>query len=125
MHKRSIAIFIISFLIGFFHTPRKKNQVNHSDPMFFVGTWYFKDQHGHQHKLEIGPDLQLTVDGAKSSATVSSIKDYQVSYVDRYGYVLEVRANEARPILLYDESDNATYELSPTLEVSQHNQQRP
>lgn len=116
LRKRSIIIFLISFLIGFFRTPKRQKQATHVDPLFFAGTWYFKDAHNRRHKLEVGPDLKLTIDGNDSSAKVSAVNKYQVSYVDRYGYKLEIRANEARPVKFYDESDNNTYDLNSSLE---------
>lgn len=117
LRKRSIAIFLISFFIGLFHAPKRKKQIDHIDPLFFAGTWFFKDYRGHNHKIEIGPDLKLSIDGEDLSVKVSSVKKYEVSYVDRYGYTLEIRANEARPTKFYDESDNNTYDLYPNMET--------
>ncbi|GAF36420.1 hypothetical protein [Lentilactobacillus farraginis] len=34
MRKRSIIIFLISFLIGFFRTPKRQKQATHVDPLF-------------------------------------------------------------------------------------------
>ncbi|MEE8823130.1 DUF4828 domain-containing protein [Lentilactobacillus sunkii] len=112
MRKRSFLIFMASFLISLFHTKKKpKNQPDPADPLFFVGTWQFKDHRNRQHQLEIGPDLKLLIDGKDMSAKVSLLTRYELSYVDKYGYKLEIRGNEARPIKFYDESENYTYDL--------------
>lgn len=112
MRKRSIIIFLISFLIGLFHAPKStKRDPSTVDPLFFAGTWFFSDRRNRVHKIQIGPDLKLTIDGENLSAKVSSLTRYELSYIDKFGYKLEIRGNEARPIKFYNESENDTYDL--------------
>lgn len=114
LRKSKFAIFLVSFLVGFFHTPKRPaKSTDQIDPLFFAGTWYFTDRRKREHRIEIGPDLQLTIDGENLSAKVSEIQKYEVSYIDRYGYKLEIRANETRPVKFYDESENMTFYLRP------------
>lgn len=113
---------MVSFLISLFHTKRTpKHRPDPADPMFFVGTWQFKDHRERVHRLEIGPDLKLLIDGKDMSAKVSLLTRYEFSYVDKFGYKLEIRGNEARPIKFYDESENYTYDLQSANEIEQSN----
>lgn len=119
MRKRSLFIFMVSFLISLFHTKKApKNQPDPADPLFFVGTWQFKDHRNRRHQIEISPDLKLSIDGKDMSAKVSLLTRYELSYVDKFGYKLEIRGNEARPIKFYDESENYTYDLQSENEVN-------
>ncbi|GHP14730.1 hypothetical protein YK48G_21550 [Lentilactobacillus fungorum] len=112
MRKRSVLLFLISLVLGLFHTPRaSRKQLPKVDPRFFVGSWHFKDRRDRDHKIVIDPDLRLTIDNHDMSAKVSSITRYELSYIDKYGYKLEIRGNEARPVKFYDESENCTYDL--------------
>ncbi len=45
------------------------------------------------------------------SAKVSLLTRYELSYIDKFGYKLEIRGNESQPIKFYDESENYTYDL--------------
>ena len=113
---------MVSFLISLFHTKRTpKHRPDPADPMFFVGTWQFKDHRERVHRLEIDPDLKLLIDGKDMSAKVSLLTRYELSYVDKFGYKLEIRGNEARPIKFYDESENYTYDLQSANEIEQSN----
>lgn len=110
---------MVSFLISLFHTKKTpKNQPDPADPLFFVGTWQFKDHRDRRHQIEISPDLKLSIDGKDMSAKVSLLTRYELSYVDKFGYKLEIRGNEARPIKFYDESENYTYDLQSENEVN-------
>lgn len=110
---------MVSFLISLFHTKKApKNQPDPADPLFFVGTWQFKDHRNRRHQIEISPDLKLSIDGKDMSAKVSLLTRYELSYVDKFGYKLEIRGNEARPIKFYDESENYTYDLQSENEVN-------
>ncbi|KRL20600.1 DUF4828 domain-containing protein [Lentilactobacillus kisonensis] len=112
MRKRSIFLFLISLGVGLFHTPKSAKKVLPKvDPRFFVGTWRFKDRRGREHTIVIDPDLKLTIDEQDLSAKVSAISRYELSYIDKFGYKLEIRGNEARPVKFYDESENDTYDL--------------
>lgn len=112
MRKRSIFIFMVSFLFSLFHTRKApSHQPDPADPLFFVGTWEYVDHRNRVHQIEIGPDLKLLIDGKDMSAKVSLLTRYELSYVDKFGYKLEIRGNEARPIKFYDESENYTYDL--------------
>ncbi len=113
MRIRGLIIFLISFVVGLFHSPKaNKKNIESFDPIFFAGTWYFKDGK-RTHKIVVEPDLKLKIDGREIATKIRSASRYQVSYVDKFGYKLELRANEARPVKFYDESDNDTYDLFP------------
>lgn len=113
MRKRSIFLFLISLGFGLFHTPKaSKKELPAVDPRFFVGSWFFKDRRNREHEIVIDPDLKLTIDGQDMSAKVSSMTKYELSYIDKFGYKLEIRGNEARPVKFYDESENFTYDLT-------------
>ena len=101
---------MVSFLISLFHTKKApKNQPDPADPLFFVGTWQFKDHRNRIHRLEIGPDLKLLIDGKDMSAKVSLLTRYELSYIDKFGYKLEIRGNESQPIKFCDKLKIMTY----------------
>ncbi len=98
MRKRSIFIFMVSFLFSLFHTRKApSHQPDPANPLFFVGTWEYVDHRNRVHQIEIGPDLKLLIDGKDMSAKVSLLTRYELSYVDKFGYKLEIRGTKPDP----------------------------
>lgn len=119
MKRRGAILFGLSLLAGLSSTfVRRKhpNKVANGDlPVFYAGTWTYRDEaHHRDHKLEIDLNMMIRIDGRPMPATVESISANKLVLLDKYGFHLEIKANEQRPVALFDEADNHSYViLSP------------
>ncbi|VDG17608.1 DUF4828 domain-containing protein [Lactiplantibacillus mudanjiangensis] len=121
MKRRGAILFGLSLLAGLSSTfLRKKHphqQASGDLAVFYAGTWTYRDEaHHRDHQLEIDPNMVIKIDGHAMPATVESISAEKLVLLDKYGFHLEVKANEQRPVALFDEADNRNYViLSPHL----------
>ncbi|MFD1421766.1 DUF4828 domain-containing protein [Lactiplantibacillus songbeiensis] len=121
MKRRGAILFGLSLLAGLSSTFLRKQHPtdNASDdlPVFYAGTWTYRDEEHHRdHKLEIDLNMLIKIDGRAMPATVESISSSELVLLDQYGFHLEVKANEQRPVALFDEADNRNYViLSPNI----------
>ncbi|KRN63875.1 hypothetical protein IV83_GL000172 [Pediococcus inopinatus] len=111
---RNIALVVASFLTGIL-TSKKLHEQDIPDPgnpLFFVGTWNYRaDDSDRIHTIEIRPNLDLFIDSHQVRVKVESWDKYTITFLDNYGYHIRIRANEQRPISIYDETDNETYPI--------------
>ncbi|TBX47330.1 DUF4828 domain-containing protein [Lactiplantibacillus paraplantarum] len=119
MKRRGVILFGLSLLAGLSSTlVRKRHPSTVADgdlAVFYAGTWTYRDEaHHRDHILEIDPNMMIRIDGRSMPATVESISASALVLLDQYGFHLEVRANEQRPVTLFDEADDRSYViLSP------------
>ncbi|RRK09841.1 DUF4828 domain-containing protein [Lactiplantibacillus garii] len=118
MKRRGAILFGLSLLAGLSSTLVRKQRpkVASGDlAVFYAGTWTYRDEEHHRdHKLEIDPNMIIRIDGRPMPATVESISPSKLVLLDKYGFHLEIKANEQRPVTLFDEADNRNYViLSP------------
>ncbi|WP_318766757.1 DUF4828 domain-containing protein [Lactiplantibacillus carotarum] len=119
MKRRGAILFGLSLLAGLSSTLVRKqhpSKVPSGDlAVFYAGTWTYRDEEHHRdHKLEIDPNMIIRIDGRAMPATVESISASKLVLLDKYGFHLEIKANEQRPVTLFDEADNRNYViLSP------------
>jgi len=117
--RRGAILFGLSLLAGLSSTLlRKQHPTKNASgdlAVFYAGTWTYRDEEHHRdHKLEIDPNMIIRIDGRPIPATVESISSSELVLLDKYGFHLEVKANEQRPVSLFDEADNRNYViLSP------------
>ncbi|MFC6179742.1 DUF4828 domain-containing protein [Lactiplantibacillus daowaiensis] len=119
MKRRGAILFGLSLLAGLSSTLLRKQhstqQTSGDLAVFYAGTWTYRDEEHHRdHKLEIDPNMIIKIDGRAMPATVESISTSELVLLDKYGFHLEIKANEQRPVSLFDEADNRNYViLSP------------
>jgi hypothetical protein len=117
--RRGAILFGLSLLAGLSSTLVRKqhpSKLASGDlAVFYAGTWTYRDEEHHRdHKLEINPSMLIRIDGHSMPATVESISPSKLVLLDKYGFHLEIKANEQRPVALFDEADNHSYViLSP------------
>lgn len=81
-------------------------------PFFFAGTWLYHDQTtDREHELDIRPNYDVYLDGKLLKTVVEALDDYGITFIDRFGYHLIIKANDYRPISIYDEANNETYAI--------------
>ncbi|BDZ30457.1 DUF4828 domain-containing protein [Lactiplantibacillus sp. WILCCON 0030] len=120
MKRRGAILFGLSLLAGlsstFFRKQHTSKTATGDLAVFYAGTWTYRDEEHHRdHKLEIDPNMIIRIDGRGMPATVESISPSELVLLDKYGFHLEVKANEQRPVSLFDEADNRNYViLSPS-----------
>lgn len=120
MKRRGAILFGLSLLAGLSSTFLRKQHPSKTATgdlaVFYAGTWTYRDEEHHRdHKLEIDPNMIIRIDGRAMPATVESISPSELVLLDKYGFHLQVRANEQRPVSLFDEADNRNYViLSPS-----------
>jgi len=122
--RRGAILFGLSLLAGLSSTFLRKQRPTEKPSgdlaVFYAGTWTYRDEEHHRdHKLEIDPNMIIKIDGRAMPATVESISPSELVLLDKYGFHLEVKANEMRPISLFDEADNRNYVI-----LSPHNAQQ-
>jgi hypothetical protein len=82
-------------------------------PFFFAGTWLYHDPNtNREHELKIMPNYDVYLDGRLLKTTVEHLDDYRITFIDRFGYHLIIKANDYRPISVYDEANNETYAIT-------------
>ncbi|MFB9769792.1 DUF4828 domain-containing protein [Lactiplantibacillus modestisalitolerans] len=119
MKRRGVILFGLSLLAGLSSTlvrNKRPSKTTSGDlAVFYAGTWTYRDEaHHRDHQLEINPNMMIRIDGRPMPATVESISASKLVLLDKYGFHLEVQANEQRPVALFDEADNRNYViLSP------------
>lgn len=119
MKRRGAILFGLSLLAGLSSTFLRKQHASKTTTgdlaVFYAGTWTYRDEEHHRdHKLEIDPNMIIRIDGRAMPATVESISPSELVLLDKYGFHLQVKANEQRPVSLFDEADNRNYViLSP------------
>jgi hypothetical protein len=97
--------------IGFDSKKPTKSTKNVS-PFFFAGTWLYHDPTtNREHELEIRPNYDVYLDGKLLKTVVEHLDDYRITFIDRFGYHLIIKANDYRPISVYDEANNETYAI--------------
>lgn len=120
MKRRGAILFGLSLLAGLSSTFLRKQHSSKTATgdlaVFYAGTWTYRDEEHHRdHKLEIDPNMIIRIDGRAMPATVESISPSELVLLDKYGFHLQVKANEQRPVSLFDEADNRNYViLSPS-----------
>ncbi|WP_047999252.1 DUF4828 domain-containing protein [Lactiplantibacillus herbarum] len=124
MKRRGAILFGLSLLAGLSSTlvrKRHPNRVTTGDlTVFYAGTWTYRDEeHRRDHTLEIDPNMIIRVDGRAMPATVESISASKLVLLDQYGFHLEIKANEQRPVALFDEADNRNYVILSPQQLNQ------
>ena len=119
MKRRGAILFGLSLLAGLSSTllhKRHPSTIADGDlAVFYAGTWTYREEaHHRDHTLEIDPNMMIRIYGRSVPDTVESISSSALVLLDQYGFHLEVRANEQRPVTLFDEADDRSYViLSP------------
>ncbi|ETY74847.1 DUF4828 domain-containing protein [Lactiplantibacillus fabifermentans] len=124
MKRRGAILFGLSLLAGLSSTLLRKQRptkIASGDlAVFYAGTWTYRDEEHHRdHKLEIDPNMIIRIDGRSMPATVESISPSELVLLDKYGFHLEIKANEQRPVTLFDEADNRNYVILSPNQISE------
>lgn len=95
-----------------FDTKKTTKTPKSVSPFFFAGTWQYHDPNtNREHELEILPNYDVYLDGKLLKTVVERLDDYRITFIDRFGYHLIIKANDYRPISVYDEANNETYAI--------------
>ncbi|WP_137597299.1 DUF4828 domain-containing protein [Paucilactobacillus kaifaensis] len=116
MKRHNILLFGAGLVAGLTSTlgfGRSKTTHPTSLPIFYAGTWeYYDPERDRIHKLEITPELKLSIDNHDIPTTVELIDSQQLIYIDKFGYHITIQANEQRPVKLIDDADDQTYTIT-------------
>lgn len=78
----------------------------------YKGNWWFVNrQKATQHTLKIEENLSILIDGKKLRYSLIELTKDRLVVQDEFGYHLIIQLEQAKPIALYDEADDATYPL--------------
>ncbi|HBO46899.1 DUF4828 domain-containing protein [Pediococcus parvulus] len=112
---KSIGLFAASFVTGILASRKlHENDVSEKpeNPLFFVGTWNYRTNDSRRiHTIEIRPNFDLLIDNRPIKAKVENWDKYTITFLDSYGYHIRIRANDERPVSIYDETENETYPI--------------
>ncbi|AMV68617.1 DUF4828 domain-containing protein [Pediococcus damnosus] len=114
MKPKSIALVVASFLTGILTSKKlhKQDLPDPDNPLFFVGSWNYRTNSSNRiHTVEIRPNFDLLIDKHPVKVKVESWDKYSITFLDNYGYHIRIRANEERPVSIYDETENETYPI--------------
>ncbi len=112
---KNIGLIAASFVTGILTSKKlHENDIPEPqlNPLFFVGTWNYRANDSNRiHTIEIRPNFDLLIDGHAIKSKVENWDKYTITFLDRYGYHIRIRANDQRPVSIYDETDNETYPI--------------
>lgn len=112
---KNIGLIAASFVTGILTSKKlHENDIPEPqlNPLFFVGTWNYRAEDSNRiHTVEIRPNFDLLIDGHAIKSKVENWDKYTITFLDRYGYHIRIRANDQRPVSIYDETDNETYPI--------------
>ncbi|GEL15481.1 DUF4828 domain-containing protein [Pediococcus cellicola] len=112
---KNIGLIAASFVTGILTSKKlHENDIPEPqlNPLFFVGTWNYRANDSNRiHTVEIRPNFDLLIDGHAIKSKVENWDKYTITFLDRYGYHIRIRANDQRPVSIYDETDNETYPI--------------
>ncbi|MFC5189773.1 DUF4828 domain-containing protein [Pediococcus cellicola] len=115
MKLKNIGLIAASFVTGILTSKKlHENDIPEPqlNPLFFVGTWNYRANDSNRiHTVEIRPNFDLLIDGHAIKSKVENWDKYTITFLDRYGYHIRIRANDQRPVSIYDETDNETYPI--------------
>lgn len=78
----------------------------------YTGKYAFLDELTNKtHQLMISPALKIKIDGSTLPGTVTGITTDKLTFLDHYGYQLIITADSAGPATIYDEAEDATYQI--------------
>ncbi|WP_338034758.1 DUF4828 domain-containing protein [Lacticaseibacillus kribbianus] len=84
----------------------------------YTGKFAFLDEQTNKtHQLAVEPDLTIKIDGRALPGQVTGITTEKLTFLDHYGYSLVITAGLNGPTAVYDEAEDATYQvIDPTAE---------
>ena len=102
-----------NFLEEWLYLRKNKKQTKPVDcTKYFVGNWLYLDTYTkRQHELTVDNQHQVYLDGKLLKTIIEDIDNSQVSFVDSFGYHLIIQATNFKPISIYDEANNETYDI--------------
>ncbi|MHC5226745.1 DUF4828 domain-containing protein [Enterococcus sp. LJL99] len=108
---------LITGVVGsvFLKNKAKKHPTERSEQNLYQsykGNWWFVNrQKATQHTLKIEENLSILIDGKKLRYALIELTKDRLVVQDEFGYHLIIQSEQAKPIALYDEADDATYPL--------------
>ena len=78
----------------------------------FTGHYAFLDEQTNKsHQLIIAPDLTIKIDGRALPGQVIGVTTSALTFLDHYGYQLIISCEDGLPMSVYDEAEDATYQI--------------
>lgn len=78
----------------------------------YTGKFAFVDELTNKsHQLIVNPTLAIKIDGRTLPGQVVGITTDALTFLDHYGYQLIITAKEGHPVTVYDEAEDATYQI--------------
>ncbi|WP_461226801.1 DUF4828 domain-containing protein [Lacticaseibacillus suihuaensis] len=78
----------------------------------YTGKFAFLDEQTNKtHQLAVDPDLTIKIDGRALPGQVTGITTEKLTFLDHYGYSLVITSGPTGPATVYDEAEDATYQV--------------
>lgn len=108
-----IGVSVLGVLGSFFLKKEQQCEgISKSLAAQYLGNWWFINRNkATQHTLAIFDDFSIEIDGRKVLGTLIELNAERLVVQDQYGYHLIITCENGLPITIYDEADDATYQL--------------
>nr|WP_125586528.1 DUF4828 domain-containing protein [Lacticaseibacillus jixianensis] len=87
----------------------------------YTGQYAFLDELTNKtHQIVVSKELAIKIDGRVLPGTVTGITTDRLTFLDHYGYQLIITNGASGPKAVYDEAEDATYNIiTPTADDAQ------
>lgn len=75
------------------------------------GEWIFIDKNKQKHQLILTNKFNIVIDNNKLDTKLVESNPNSIIFIDKYGYILRIILHKNRPVSIYDEAENISYNL--------------